>query len=40
MMPAPLPSTSRNWRRLGFIALGIGLALIALMLFATIFVYR
>lgn len=40
MMPAPLPSTSRNWRRLGFTALGIGLALIVLMLFATLFVYR
>ena len=40
MMPAPPPSTSRNWRRLGFTALGIGLALIVLMLFATLFVYR
>ena len=40
MMPAPLPSTSRNWRRLGFTALGIGLALIVLMLYATLFVYR
>jgi hypothetical protein len=40
MMPAPEPSTSRNWRRLGFTALGIGLFLIGLMLFATIFVYR
>jgi cytochrome b subunit of formate dehydrogenase len=40
LMPAPLPSTSRNWRRLGFTALGIGLFLILLMLYAMIFVYR
>ncbi len=40
LMPAPLPSVSRNWRRLGFTALGIGLFLIVLMLYATLFVYR
>jgi predicted CXXCH cytochrome family protein len=40
LMPAPLPSVSRNWRRLGFTALAIGLFLIVLMLYAMIFVYR
>jgi cytochrome b subunit of formate dehydrogenase len=40
LMPAPLPSTSRNWKRLGFTALAIGLFLIVLMLYATLFVYR
>jgi hypothetical protein len=28
------------WRRLGFVALGIGLSLIALIIFAAIFSYR
>ncbi len=40
VMPAPLPSVSRRWRRLGFTALGIGLFLIVLMLYAMMFVYR
>jgi predicted CXXCH cytochrome family protein len=39
-MPAPAPSTSRKWRRFGFTALGIGLLLIVLMLYAMLFVYR
>jgi cytochrome b subunit of formate dehydrogenase len=40
LMPAPLPATNRNWKRFGFTALAIGLLLIALMLYATLFVYR
>jgi predicted CXXCH cytochrome family protein len=39
-MPAPLPQASRKWRRFGFTALGIGLFLIVLMLYAMMFVYR
>jgi len=30
----------RLWRRLGFTALGIGLSLILLILYAAIFIYR
>ena len=40
IMPAPLPQVRRKWRRFGFTALGIGLFLIALMLYAMMFVYR
>jgi predicted CXXCH cytochrome family protein len=40
VMPPPLPLTRRKWRLFGFTALGIGLFLIALMLYASLFVYR
>jgi cytochrome b subunit of formate dehydrogenase len=40
LMPAPLLPARRKWRRFGFTALGIGLFLIALMLYAMMFVYR
>jgi hypothetical protein len=40
LMPAPLPLAQKNWRRLGFTALGIGLVLIGLILYAMIFAYR
>lgn len=40
MMPAPLPVVRRIWRRFGFAALGIGLGLILLVLYAMLFVYR
>jgi cytochrome b subunit of formate dehydrogenase len=39
-MPAPTDRDLRFWRRLGFTALTIGLILIALILYAMIFVYR
>jgi predicted CXXCH cytochrome family protein len=39
-MAPPVPLARKMWRRFGFTALGIGLFLIALMLFATLFVYR
>ena len=40
LMAAPNPLADQIWRRLGFTALGIGLALIALILYAMIFAYR
>jgi len=40
LMEPPLPVIARMWRRLGFTALGIGLTLIALILYAMIFAYR
>jgi hypothetical protein len=40
LMPAPVPLAAKLWRRLGFTALGIGLALIALIIFAAVFAYR
>ncbi|HMA17985.1 MAG TPA: cytochrome c3 family protein [Thermoanaerobaculia bacterium] len=40
VMPPPPPATRRKWRRFGFTALGIGLFLIVLMLYAFLFVYR
>ena len=40
MMPEPQPSTNRMWRRFGFTALGIGIFLIGLVLYAMIFAYR
>ena len=39
-MPAPLPLVERLWRRFGFAALGIGLVLIGLIIYAAIFAYR
>ena len=39
-MPAPQPIMDRLWRRLGFTALGIGLSLIVLIIYAAIFVYK
>jgi len=40
LMAAPAPILVQFWRRFGFIALGIGLLLIALILYAEIFVYK
>jgi len=40
LMPAPQPLLVKFWRRLGFTALGIGLSLIALIIYAAVFVYR
>jgi len=40
LMPAPVPLADRLWRRFGFTALGIGLTLIALIIFAAVFAYR
>jgi predicted CXXCH cytochrome family protein len=40
LMAAPNPLAVRIWRRLGFTALGVGLGLIALILYAMIFAYR
>jgi cytochrome b subunit of formate dehydrogenase len=40
LMPAPVPLAARLWRRLGYTALGIGLSLIDLIIFAAIFAYR
>ncbi len=40
MMPAPADRDARFWRRLGFTALTIGLILIALIVYAMLFVYR
>ena len=40
LMPAPVPLAVKMWRRLGFTALEIGLALIGLILYAMIFAYR
>ncbi len=40
LMPAPVPLAAKIWRRLGFTALGIGLALIALIIYAAVFAYR
>jgi cytochrome b subunit of formate dehydrogenase len=40
LMDPPLPLVARLWRRFGFVALGIGLALIGLILYAMIFAYR
>jgi hypothetical protein len=39
LMPAPEPLARKMWRRLGFTALGIGLGLIGLILYAMIFAY-
>ncbi len=40
LMPAPVPLAAKLWRRLGFTALGIGLSLIALIIYAAVFAYR
>ncbi len=40
LMPAPTPLAAKVWRRLGFTALGIGLTLIALIVYAMLFAYR
>jgi len=40
LMPPPVALASKLWRRIGFTALGIGLSLIALIIFAAIFSYR
>ncbi len=40
LMPAPVPLAAKIWRRLGFTALGIGLSLIALIIYAAVFAYR
>ena len=40
MMPAPAERDARFWRRLGFSALTVGLVLIALIVYAMLFVYR
>ena len=40
LMPAPLPLVEKFWRRFGFAALGIGLSLIVLIIYAAVFVYR
>jgi thiosulfate reductase cytochrome b subunit/uncharacterized protein with PIN domain len=40
LMPAPQPILERFWRRFGFTALGIGISLIVLILYAMIFSYR
>jgi hypothetical protein len=39
-MKPPLPVIAKVWRRLGFVALGIGLVMIALILYASLFTYR
>jgi cytochrome b subunit of formate dehydrogenase len=40
MMEAPAERDVRFWRRLGFTALGLGLGLIGLIVYAMVFVYR
>ena len=40
LMPAPNPLAVKLWRRVGFTALGIGLALVALIIYAQLAVYR
>ncbi|HUI54480.1 MAG TPA: hypothetical protein VLY04_05890 [Bryobacteraceae bacterium] len=40
LMPAPPERSVRFWRRLGFTALGLGLVMIALIVYAMIFAYR
>ncbi len=40
LMDAPLPLVAKFWRRFGFTALGIGLCLIGLIVYAMIFDYR
>jgi predicted CXXCH cytochrome family protein len=40
LMTTPVPLAVKMWRRIGFTALGIGLGLIALILYAMIFAYR
>jgi cytochrome b subunit of formate dehydrogenase len=40
LMPAPSPLAAKIWRRFGFTALGIGLALILLIVYSVLFSYR
>ena len=40
LMPAPVPLAAKLWRRLGFTALGIGIGLIGLIIYAVVFAYR
>jgi cytochrome b subunit of formate dehydrogenase len=40
LMPAPASRDVRFWRRLGFTALGLGLILIGLIVYAMLFIYR
>ncbi len=40
LMPAPVPLAQKLWRRFGFTALGIGMVLIALIIYAAVFAYR
>ncbi len=40
LMPAPPAQAARFWRRLGFAALGVGLLMIGLILYAMLFAYR
>jgi cytochrome b subunit of formate dehydrogenase len=39
-MPAPQPVIDRLWRRFGFAALGTGLTMIVLILYAAVFIYK
>ena len=40
LMPEPTPQSARFWRRLGFTALGVGLVMIGLIVYAMLFAYR
>jgi cytochrome b subunit of formate dehydrogenase len=40
LMPEPQAQSARFWRRLGFSALGVGLLMIGLILYAMLFAYR
>jgi cytochrome b subunit of formate dehydrogenase len=40
LMPPPSPLAAKIWRRFGFTALGIGLALILLIIYSVLFSYR
>jgi cytochrome b subunit of formate dehydrogenase len=40
LMPEPTAQSSRFWRRLGFTALGLGIVMIGLILYAMLFAYR
>jgi hypothetical protein len=40
LMPAPVPLAAKLWRRFGFVALGIGITLILLIIYAVVFAYR
>jgi len=40
LMPEPPAQAARFWRRLGFTALGVGLLMIGLILYAMLFAYR
>jgi hypothetical protein len=40
LVPPPDPKTVRNWQIFGFTALGIGLTMVGLIIYAVIFSYR